>query len=792
MKRILWTVANCLLAVILYAQQNVLTTKDYERAESFLSYNTQPLIDKGSVQPHWMVGDKFWYRVLTAQGSEFILADPAKGGRVPAFDQQKLATSLSSASGKEYTAWMLPFVSFNYSADGKSINFRADGQEWNCDLKTYKVSKAGTGSDQGQTGGFGMRGGGFGFGSSSTSPDGSKTAFIKDYNLWIRDTKTKQETQLTTDGVKDFGYATDNAGWKSSDRPVLTWSPDSKMIATFKQDQRKVGDMYLATTNVGHPKLSEWKYPLPGDKDIPMLQRCIIFVDQPKVVFLDIPMDPHRSTLGDDITMGGTLNDVNWSDDLSELAFVSTSRDHKQEKFRIANAATGAVREVFEEVVPTQFESGDGAINWRYLSKTNEIIWYSERNNWGHLYLYDSKTGQLKNQITKGDWLVTRVLKVDEKKRVIYFMAKGLQPENPYFSSFCRIDFDGKNFKVLTPDSGTHNVTFSPSENYFIDNYSKPDVPNTFAVRDMTGKKIMDLEKTDVSRLAAAGWKPPVPITVKAHDGKTDIYGLMFLPTQLNPNKKYPVIDYIYPGPQGGSIGGNWGFSASRGDNQALAELGFVVVAIEGTGNPGRSKSFHDMYYPDMSTNTLPDQITGIRQLAARYSYIDTSRVGIWGHSGGGFATAAAMFRYPDFFKVGISESGNHDNRNYEDDWGERYIGLLTKNTDGTDNYTAQANQTYAKNLKGKLLLAHGLMDNNVPPYNTLLVVEALEKANKDYDLIIFPNSAHGYGQYSPYMMRRRWDYFVKNLLDAQPPKEYEMHSKTDPRNQAGGGMFGM
>jgi dipeptidyl aminopeptidase/acylaminoacyl peptidase len=374
---------------------------------------------------------------------------------------------------------------------------------------------------------------------------------------------------------------------------------------------------------------------------------------------------------------------------------------------------------------------------------------------------------------------------------VIYFIADGLQAENPYFSSFCKVDFDGKNFKVLTPDAGTHQITLSPSDNYFFDNFSKPDVPNTMVLRDMNGKQIVELEKTDVSRLKATGWKPPVPITVKAHDGKTDIYGLMFVPTNLDPNKKYPIIDYIYPGPQGGSIGGNWGFSASRGDNQALAELGFVVVAIEGTGNPNRSKSFHDMYYPNMSENTLPDQVTGIRQLAARYSYIDTSRIGIWGHSGGGFATAAAMFRYPDFFKVGISESGNHDNRNYEDDWGERYIGLLTKNADGTDNYTAQANETYAKNLKGKLMLAHGMMDNNVPPTNTMLVIEALEKANKDYDLVIFPNSPHGYGAYAPYMMRRRWDYFVKNLLGAEPPKEYQMHTNTDPRNP-GAGRFGM
>jgi dipeptidyl aminopeptidase/acylaminoacyl peptidase len=481
--------------------------------------------------------------------------------------------------------------------------------------------------------------------------------------------------------------------------------------------------------------------------------------------------------LSDDISSSGTFDDVDWNEDATQLAFVSTSRDHKQEKFRIADAATGAVREVFEETVPTQYESGWGSINWRYLHKSNEIIWFSERDNWGHLYLYDALTGKVKNQITKGEWVVTRLLKVDEKKRLLYFMADGLEPENPYFGRLCRIGFDGKHFTPLTPESGNHTITLSPSKDYFIDSYSKPDVPPVTVLRSIDGKLISTLEKTDISRLTAGGWKPVTPITLKAHDGKTDIYGLMFTPTNLDPNKKYPIIDHIYPGPQGGSVG-SWSFTASRGDSQALAELGFIVVEIEGTSNPLRSKSFHDMSYGNMAENTLPDQITGIRQLAQKYAYIDTVRVGIYGHSGGGFATAAAMFRYPDFFKVGIAESGNHDNRNYEDDWGERYDGLASQS-----NYDAQANQNYAKNLKGKLMLAHGLMDNNVPSQNTMLVVDALERANKDYDLVVFPNSAHGYGAFSPYMTRRRWDYFVKNLLNAEPPKEYQLKTKTDPRN---------
>jgi dipeptidyl aminopeptidase/acylaminoacyl peptidase len=299
-------------------------------------------------------------------------------------------------------------------------------------------------------------------------------------------------------------------------------------------------------------------------------------------------------------------------------------------------------------------------------------------------------------------------------------------------------------------------------------------------VRDMNGKVAVALEKVDITRLVAAGWKPPVPITVKARDGKTDLYGLMFVPTNLDSAKKYPIINHIYPGPQTGSVGGR-SFSPARGDDQALAELGFVVVEIDGMGTPWRSKSFHDFYYGNMGDNTLPDQIAGMKELASRYKWIDIDRAAIWGHSGGGFATADAMFRYPDFFKVGISESGNHDNREYEDDWGERYQGLEVHGPNGS-NYDDQANQNLAKNLRGKLLLAHGTMDNNVPPYNTLLVVDALIKANKDFDLLMLPNLPHGYGAASNYMTRRRWDYFVKNLLGAEPPKEYNLGPK--PQNR--------
>lgn len=775
MNKLTFTALCAFTTGALHAQQvTAVTGKDYQLAESKLSYYTEALVDNNAVSPQWLPDGSFWYRVLTARGSEFILVNPGKGTRKPAFDHEKLAAALSQASGNNYQPYALPFRSFAFLEGNKSILFSAAGKQWTCELQHYRCGPtiappmlpdinraAGRRNNNPEV----------------LSPDGKRAAFIKDYNLWIRIVATGEQVQLTTDGVKDFGYATDNAGWASSDKPVLRWSHDSRKIATFRQDQRAVNDMYLVTTNIGKPNLKAWKYPLAGDSVIIMIHRVIIDADNAQVIPINVPPDPHRGTLSDDISSSGTFDDVDWSDDNTQLAFVSTSRNHQHEQLRIANATTGAVREVLEEKVATQYESGQGTINWRYLQNTNEIIWYSERDSWGHLYLYDAVTGKVKNQITKGNWVVTELKKVDAKNRTLYFTACGRDAINPYYSHYYKINFDGSQLTELTPEAGNHQLTFSPDGTFFIDSYSQPAVPATTVLRNRDGKLISILEKADISRLTATGWRAPLLFSVKAHDNQTDIYGLLFTPSHLDSTKKYPIIDYIYPGPQGGGVH-NWGFASARYDHQALAELGFIVVVIEGTSNPLRSKSYHDMNYGNMAENTLPDQVTGIRQLASRYAYIDTTRVGIWGHSGGGFATAAAMFRYPDFFKVGISESGNHENRNYEDDWGERYNGL----TNASD-YAAQANPLYAANLKGKLLLAHGLMDNNVPPYNTFLVIEALTKANKDYDLIVFPHAQHGFGVHSPYMMRRRWDYFVQHLLKASPPKEYQLSAKPDPRN---------
>jgi dipeptidyl aminopeptidase/acylaminoacyl peptidase len=610
------------------------------------------------------------------------------------------------------------------------------------------------------------------------SPNGRKAAFIRDNNLWVRDVASGREAQLTRDGAPDFGYATDNAGWIHSDRPMLEWSPDSSKIATFQQDQRKVGRMFLANTTDGHPALESWAYPLAGDSEVITIQRVIIDVDARRVVRLKMAPDLHRSSLCDDVSCAGGhgWDDVQWDEDSAHLAFVSTSRDHKQEWLRVADAATGDVREVMTEKVATYFESGnDKTENWRYLPRSNEVLWFSERDNWGQMYLYDLTTGALKNQITHGDGDVTQVLYVDQAGREIYFLAVGKEAgRDPYFSALYRVNFDGTDLKLLTPEDADHEVTMAPDGRAFVDVASTPTSPQTTVVRDNDGRLLLDVDRQDTAKLRAAGWAPLTPIQVKARDGKTDLYGFLFKPTHFDPAQRYPIIDHVYPGPQTGSCGSR-SFSAAHQDMQSLAELGFIVVCIDGMGTPNRSKAFHDALFGDLADNTIPDQVAGIKELAAKYPWIDVDRVGIYGHSGGGAATAAAMFHFPDFFRVGVSESGNHDNREYEDDWAEKWVGLLKQSADGSTNYDSQANQNFAKNLKGHLLLVHGTMDDNVPPNNTLLVVDALIKANKDFDLLMIPNARHEYGAATPYVTRRRWDYFVRYLAGGVPPAEYQM-----------------
>lgn len=768
------------VSVPLVAEQappRVFTAEDYARAERFMGYNTTPLVFRTTVRPTWLPGDRFWYRVTIPGGGEFLIVDPARATREPAFDHAKLAAALSSAASATYTATTLPFTEFELTPDERSIELTASKRRWRCDRLGAACMSLGAAPDAPRGAGPGPQAGR----TQVTSPDGTRAVFVRDHNLWVRDVARTRETRLTTDGIKDFAYATNDAGWTRSDTPVVVWSPDSKKIATFRHDSRGVGEMYFVNTTVGHPTLTALKYPLPGDDKIFMIERVVVDVDQKKVVRLNMPIDPHRSTLCDHVVCGGTWSDVQWSPDSREIAFVSTSRDHKREDMRVADAATGAVRNILSERAETFFESGQGRVNWRYLPQSKEVLWFSRKDDWGHLYLHDAVSGLQKNRITTSDGNVTQVLRVDEAGRTIYFQGVGKeQDRDPYFRHFYKIGFDGKGQTLLTPEDGDHTVDLSPSGKYFVDTYSKPDLPPVSVVRDANGKVVVPLEIADISQLLATGWKAPMPISVKARDGRTDLHGLLFRPTNFDPARRYPIINNIYPGPQTGSVGGR-SFSAARGDTQAIAELGFIVVQIDGMGTPWRSRTFHETWYGNMGDNTLPDQVAGMKELASRYPWIDLDRAGMYGHSGGGNATSAAMFQYPDFFKVGVSQAGNHDNRIYEDDWAEKWQGLLVKKPDGTTNYDNQANQLLAKNLRGKLLLAHGTMDTNVPYYSTLLVVDELIKANKDFDLIMLPNRGHGFGGES-YMVRRRWDYFVKHLLGAEPPASYEMRGPQQTR----------
>lgn len=745
------------------------TPEDYARAERFLAASTMPLVSGMAGRPTWItegaLAGRVTYRASSAGGGgSFWLVDPARRRRTPAFDHARLASALGAATNTTVDGDRLPFQSFDYSTDGKAITVSVRGQRWRCDLTAYGCADAGRPP---QAPPF-----------SRLSPDGKVAVFIRDHDLWARHLDGGQEMQLTTDGIEDFGYATNNAGWTHSNSPVVTFSPDGRQVATFQHDGRGVREMHLVSTAVGAPRLESWKYPFPGDSVIFRISRVIIREGpdgRPQVVRFRMPPDQHRSTVSDHVACGGGICDVQWYPDGSHLAFISSSRDHKEAWLRIANAATGEVREVLYEKSATQI--GDASLAedlWRVLPASNELIWWSQRDNWVHLYLYDLTTGQLKNRITTGEGNVSGIVRIDEKARQIWFTANGKEPgRDPYFQHLYRIGFDGKGQVLLTPEPANHTASLSPDGRWIVDTYSTPDTPPVTVLRDRNGRVVQQLEKADITALVASGWRPPVPFTVKARDGQTDLYGLMYLPTTLDTTQQYPIINYIYPGPQSGSVGSR-SFTPARSDHQALAELGFVVVTIDGMGTPGRSKAFHDFYYGRMGDNTIPDQIAGMQQLAARHRYIDIDKAGMWGHSGGGFATAAAMFRHPDFFKVGISESGNHDNRVYEDDWGERYQGLLVKEGN-SDNYAAEANQTHAKNLKGKLFLIHGMMDDNVPPQNTQLVADALMKAGKDFDMLMLPHARHGFGADGPYIMRRRWDYFVTHLRGDTPPKEYQI-----------------
>ena len=747
------------------AQAPQVTDADYRRAASMLADRTAPLLDRVVSAATWLDDGTLVYRERSGQVEQLLRLDPVTGSIRPALDRRALAEALTVAAGgkgKAVDADKLPPLELRRNADGSLAVSAAQGR-FRCDeAGCTAMPRPETGKEPG-----------------AASPDGRREAFIRDWNLWLRERDSGTETQLTFDGAPDYGYATDNAGWKHTDNAVVAWSPAGDKIATFRQDQRKTSTMTLVATTVGAPKAEQWKYPFVGDKDVTLIERVIIDLtgEAPRLVRLQLPPDQHRSTCSDDLLCSDGWEDVQWAKDGRTLAFVSTDRGHKSATLRVADAATGAVRDVYRETVATQYQGAPAldSVIWRYLPESGEFLWFSQKSDWGHVYLHDLATGKLKRQLTAGNWNVTKLGHVDAAGRTLWFEGVGREPgRDPYLVHYYRVGMDGGEVQLLTPEDAQHAITPSPDGRHFLDVHSTIATAPVALVRDRDGRQVAELARTGIERLRAAGWVAPESFTVKARDGKTDLYGQLFKPSNFDAGKRYPIVTYIYPGPQVGSVRSR-AFVPAHSDHQALAELGFIVIAVDGMGTPLRSKSFQDAWYGDMADNTLPDQVAALRQLAARHPWIDASRAGMWGHSGGGNATAAALFRYPDVYKVGVAQAGNHDNLTYEDDWAERYHGLLETRDDGSTNYTGQDNASQAKHLKGKLFLLHGMMDDNVPPQSTLLVVDALVKANKDFDLLLLPHARHGFGADNFYVMRRRWDYFVRHLLGAEPPKEFEL-----------------
>lgn len=782
-----------------------LSADDYRRAERFLPSSKDKYLLNGDIQHHWIEGqDKFWYRRSPAPGAtEFVVVDAASGKRSPAFDQARVAAGLNKALGKPVKAQALPFASFRFARQGKAIEFiltgepQADKPEadkpatdklWTCEVEREQCSSSAL-PPQAEPG-------------LAVSPDGRWAAFLKDYNLWVRALDGSAEFALTTDGVEHYAYAGStgtNTHTVTSRRsgkpeaPLVIWSPDSTKLVTHRMDERLVKELALlqAAPEDGtfRAKLYTYRYAMANDEHKPLLTQMVFDVTTRERVDLDFPVLP--------VVYGGPaeVHDVWWSPDSRQVNYIDRGKYYRTLTWRVADAATGKASSLLEESGKTYIELSNIAQRPMARRLSNgDFIWFSQRSGWGHLYLYD-KNGRLKNPITQGNWLVRGIVRVDERSKTVYFTAGGREADhNPYYRHLYKVRLDGSGLKLLTPENaehvvalpgdslftgqgadalGTEEATFgmSPSGKYFVDVYSRPDLPPVSVLRATDGRKITTLETADISQLAKEGFTMPEPFQALAADGKTVIYGTILRPSNFDPAKSYPVLDSIYPGPQ---IIRTWrDFALTVFDPMgasALAELGFIVVTVDGRGTPLRDKAFTDDSYGNLgSAGNIDDHIAALRQLAKRYPYMDLERVGIFGASGGGYASTHALLRYPDFYKVAVSAAGNHDQRGYIPIWGESYNG-----PDDGQNYLASANAPLAKNLRGKLLLIHGEMDDNVHPALTLQVVDALIKANKDFDMLIVPGANHGVMGY-PYATRRQWDYFVRHLLGAEPPAGYEI-----------------
>ncbi len=787
---------------------------DYHRAEMLLGWHTSSLVSGTAVSPNWINdSDRFWYRNNTGSGHEFTYVDPVANLKRPLFDHARLAAALSVAADTSYVPDKLPFDDFDFvDGDEGRIAFETGARRFECELGAYLCTVGDT----------------LDYDASADdspfveSPDGRWAAFVMDHNLYVRsvaeDGQGSDTIQLTTDGEEFNGYGLayprpNDIRNKRVRRPGAYWSPDSRKLVVQRMDQRGVEHHHYVSYTPQRTVHYSQPYALPGDSIVPLPAFHILDLAEtlaaaagsdgdaannaaegkgadndssgdfsatlPAVGNIRVELQPRPNRL----YLGGSQVDSLWSADSRHLYMHWETRGSKSNHLAEVDAATGDFRIIASDSARTFVETAQrNPTSWFVSESTDDAFWWSERDGWAHIWRF-GKDGAVKNQVTRGPWAVGAIWHVDESNRQIYFTAYGREEGIPYYGRLYRVGYDGGGLTTVAGEVGNHAVNVSPSGRFVVDSYSTIGDPPVSLLRNLaTGSVVRTLEEADISRLEAVGWRAPEVFTVKARDGVTDIHGLIYFPDNLSPDNlgesgSYPVIDHIYPGPQVGSVG-SWSFK-SGGEDFALAKLGFVVIQLDHMGTPHRSKAFHDIYYGDFNDNGLPDHVTAIKQLAARYPFMDLDRVGIYGHSGGGFASTDAMVRFPDFFKVAVSGAGNHDNASYNIYWAEKYQGLLVRDSaSGTTNFTDEANKTHVANLKGKLLLMHGDMDDNVHPSMTVQLINELTKANKDYDLVWAPDRAHGLNE--PYFIRRRWDYFVTHLLGAEPPKEYEI---TRPEN---------
>jgi len=732
------------------------TAQDYQRAALFQTGGHRRLANFADVRPHWIEKtSRFWYRTMDTKGTRFMLVDAVQNTSQPAFDHERLAAAMSRAAKRDYAVNKLPFEEFEFIADGKAISFHVGEDLWSCTLADYTCKFD---SEAKKANRYEL-----------LSPNRQWCAFVKDHNLFLRYVSTGEIIQLTSDGVAAWDYATElpslgqmvEQGTENlKQHAAVFWSPDSSKLVTYRLDSRNAGrftSLQFVPPDQLRPKAFTYVYPLPGE----MLAKAepIIFdvITGKRTDVKTPPIDlPFQEGPG-----------FEWFPDSKTFFYDYDSRGVKSIELRTVNAETGEqevlVREESEKYVDP------GETSHRFLYASGEILWSSERDGWNHLYLYKEKSGGTGSQLTKGSWVVHQIVFVDEKNRRAYFLAGGREKdEDPYQARLYSVGLDGKGLLLLSPENANHSVSISPNGEFFIDNYSRPDLPGASVLRrTKDGSEVRTLEKGDASALLATGWKYPEPFQGKSADGKENLYGLMWRPSTFEPSKKYPVIEHVYTGPQAFFVPKSFGAAIGRGGLQGVAELGFIVVMIDGRGTAGRSRAFHEYSYRNLG-GAFDDHVAMIKQLAAKYPFVDADRVGIFGTSAGGYGAAHAMLVHPEFYKVGVTISGDHDPRLDKAWWNELYQGFPVQ-----DDYTQQSNVTMAGRLEGHLLIEHGDVDDNVHPVGTMRFVDALIKANKSFDMLFVPNMAHG--ERNDYLARRRWDYFVQNLLGVTPPHNFEV-----------------